>query len=183
MKLEPKLLIKRLIRRKENIFNGQWELQMKTSKLPKTFVLRYGHFWCRPQIHRDINGNTSLKVESPWWLTATFLTILIRLSFMKLEPKLLIKRLIRRKENIFNGQWELQMKTSKLPKTRENAGDQVVIGFSLAFDWLRVARVFWTNHRGKWSKTKFWIPFNWKLLYHTSLNLFTWTVWNEVLFF
>ena len=32
-------------------------------------------------------------------------------------------------------------------KARENAGDQVVIGFSFASDWFsrRVARVFWTN--------------------------------------
>ena len=34
-------------------------------------------------------------------------------------------------------------------KVRENAGDQVVIGFSFASDWFRVARVFWTNHRAK----------------------------------
>ena len=27
-------------------------------------------------------------------------------------------------------QWELKVKTNKLPKARENAGDQVVIGFS-----------------------------------------------------
>ena len=34
-------------------------------------------------------------------------------------------------------------------KVRENAGDQVVIGFSFASDWFRVARVFWTNHSAK----------------------------------
>ena len=28
------------------------------------------------------------------------------------------------------------MKTTKLPKARENAGDQVVIGVSFASDWL-----------------------------------------------
>ena len=32
---------------------------------------------------------------------------------------------------------ELKVKTAKSPKTRENAGDQVVIGFSFASDWLR----------------------------------------------
>ena len=106
-----------------------------------------------------------------------------RLSVMKPKPTLLIKRLIRRKENISNGQWELLMKAYRLPKARENAGDQVVIDFSLAFDWSRVACVFWTNHRAKWSKTNFWIPFDRKFVYHTSLNLFTWTVWNEIHFF
>ena len=31
----------------------------------------------------------------------------------------------------------IQSKTTKLPKVRENAGDQVVIGFSFAADWLK----------------------------------------------
>ena len=30
-----------------------------------------------------------------------------------------------------------KMKTTKLRKARENAGDQVVIGFSFAADWLK----------------------------------------------
>ena len=34
------------------------------------------------------------------------------------------------------------MKTSKLLKARENAGDQVTIVFSFASDWLRVWREF-----------------------------------------
>ena len=32
---------------------------------------------------------------------------------------------------------ELKVKPTKLPKARENAGDQVVIGFSFESDWLR----------------------------------------------
>ena len=32
---------------------------------------------------------------------------------------------------------ELKTETSKLPKARENAGDQVVVGFSFVSDWLR----------------------------------------------
>ena len=32
-----------------------------------------------------------------------------------------------RKENNFKSQWELKVKIAKLPKARENAGDQVVI--------------------------------------------------------
>ena len=42
--------------------------------------------------------------------------------------------------------------TTKLPKARENAGDQVVIGVSLVSDWMGVAPVPWTNHRAKLSK-------------------------------
>ena len=32
---------------------------------------------------------------------------------------------------------ELKTETSKLPKARENVGDQVVVGFSFVSDWLR----------------------------------------------
>ena len=44
-------------------------------------------------------------------------------------------------------QWEFKVKTIKLPKARENAGDQVVIGFS-SWIWLveKVEQFFWTNH-------------------------------------
>lgn len=31
----------------------------------------------------------------------------------------------------------IQSKNIELPKARESVGDQVVIGFSFAFDWLR----------------------------------------------
>ena len=43
------------------------------------------------------------------------------------------------------------MKTTKLPKARENAGDQVVIGVSFASDWLSL--MFLSNHKVKYSKT------------------------------
>ena len=56
-------------------------------------------------------------------------------------------------------QRELKVKPSKLPKAREKAGkggkrrekagDQVVIDVHFESDWLRVVRVFWTNHREK----------------------------------
>lgn len=41
------------------------------------------------------------------------------------------------RENTCQSQGELKVKTSKLPKARENTGDQVVSGFSFAPDWLR----------------------------------------------
>ena len=63
---------------------------------------------------------------------------------------------IRRLENTFKNQRELKVKPRKLPKARENTGDQVVIGFSFVSDWLReyMARVLWTNHRAEWGKSK-----------------------------
>ena len=45
-----------------------------------------------------------------------------------------------------------QVKTSKLPKARENAGDGVVNGFNFGSDWLR--KWLWTNHRAKYAKPK-----------------------------
>ena len=40
------------------------------------------------------------------------------------------------KENTVKNQRKLEVKTTKLLKARENAGDQVLIGFSFASDWL-----------------------------------------------
>ena len=68
-----------------------------------------------------------------------------------------------RKENVTKSQWDLKFKTRKLSKARENASD-VSIGVSFEFDWLKkVARVIWTSHAARKSKTKaipnyFWHP-------------------------
>ena len=40
------------------------------------------------------------------------------------------------RENITRSQSDFGVKTSKLPEARENAGDQVVIGFSFEYDWV-----------------------------------------------
>ena len=59
----------------------------------------------------------------------------------------------RRKESALKSQWELRIKPTKLPKARENAGDQVVIGFNFESDWLREWRelphwrIYPTNER------------------------------------
>ena len=47
-----------------------------------------------------------------------------------------------KEREMLKSQWELKTKTTKLPKARENAGDQVVIGVSFASDWLREWREF-----------------------------------------
>ena len=39
-------------------------------------------------------------------------------------------------------QWELRVETANLLKAREKASDQVVFGFSLTFDWIRLWREF-----------------------------------------
>ena len=60
--------------------------------------------------------------------------------FYKTEKK--SQRAIKRKENTLKSPWELRVKINKPSKARENAGDQVVIGVSFAFDWLREWREF-----------------------------------------
>ena len=40
------------------------------------------------------------------------------------------------KENTVKSQRKLEVNTTKLLKARENAGDQVLIGFSFTSDWL-----------------------------------------------
>ena len=56
--------------------------------------------------------------------------MLERFSIECHEPKLKwSQRPLRRKGYALTCRWELEIKTSKLPKARENAGYQVVIGF------------------------------------------------------
>lgn len=52
----------------------------------------------------------------------------------------LLKQPIRQKGNVKSSQWQLKLKTGKLPKVRENEGDQVTIRFSFEYDWLRKRR-------------------------------------------
>ena len=56
-----------------------------------------------------------------------------RLSVVKTKTKA-ITTTNHNKDNITK---RTQSKTSKLPEARENADDQVMIGFSFASDWLR----------------------------------------------
>ena len=44
--------------------------------------------------------------------------------------------------NILHSRYELHVRISKLLDAQENAGDQIVIGFSFASDWLRKWREF-----------------------------------------
>ena len=57
---------------------------------------------------------------------------------------------IRRKEILLRAN---ESANKKQPKARENAGDQVVIGFSFASDWLRKWREFFRPIAGR-SKAK-----------------------------
>ena len=58
------------------------------------------------------------------------------MSVVKLKPKL-SQRPIKIKGNIPRSQSELKANTSKRREARENASDQVAIGFSFASDWLK----------------------------------------------
>ena len=35
----------------------------------------------------------------------------------------------------------------------DDESDQVAMGFSISFDWLRMTQVSWTSYRGKWSRS------------------------------
>ena len=64
----------------------------------------------------------------------------IRAVFFSYCPKLKTKLTqlpIRTKVNIIINQWELKVKAGNVPEVRENASDQVMIGFSFASDWSR----------------------------------------------
>ena len=52
----------------------------------------------------------------------------------------LLQQPIRRKENTLKSHSNLRVKTSKKPKARENADDQVMIGARFASDWFRAWR-------------------------------------------
>ena len=59
-------------------------------------------------------------------------------------------------------QLELKVKTSKLPEARENVGDQPMVGFSFASDWLRGWRKFSgpITDRSKVQPVQSWITFD-----------------------
>ena len=68
-------------------------------------------------------------------------------------------------EYISRSQWELEVKTSKLPEARENASDQVVIGLSLASDWLRKWRQSHNKVKQRKSNPGLISILNWKCLF------------------
>ena len=75
--------------------------------------------------------------------TATVFLPLERFSIEFSEAKIKeIKKANQNKEKTLKSHRELRVKSTKLPKARENAGDQAAIGLSFAFDWFREWRGF-----------------------------------------
>ena len=75
--------------------------------------------------------------------TATVFLPLERFSIEFSEAKIKeIKKANQNKEKTLKSHRELRVKSTKLPKARENAGDQAAIGLSFAFDWFREWREF-----------------------------------------
>ena len=71
-------------------------------------------------------------IPTSWWLLERF-----SIEWRKTKAKV-ITTANQKKGNITRSQWELRVKTTKLFKARENAGDQVVVlDFCFASDWLR----------------------------------------------
>ena len=71
-----------------------------------------------------------------------------------------------KKEKIFKSQWELKVKTTKLPKVQKMLATNGVIGFSLASDWLRKWWKFCRSILTEGIKAKpkqFWITFDTQL--------------------
>ena len=82
----------------------------------------------------DILMNSDSQEQDPRKIQ----NLLQRFSIEGLKTKTkLSQRPIRWKENNFKSQWELKLDTIKLIKVRENMGDQVVICFTFASDWLK----------------------------------------------
>ena len=75
--------------------------------------------------------------------TATVFLPLERFSIEFSEAKIKeIKKANQNKEKALKSYRELRVKSTKLPKARENAGYQAAIGLSFAFDWFREWREF-----------------------------------------
>ena len=62
-------------------------------------------------------------------------------------------------------QWELIIKPSKLPKARENVGDQVAIGFCFASDCVSFLDQSRSKVKQKQSHHGLLLTLNWKLLW------------------
>ena len=96
-----------------------------------------------------------------------------------------LQRPLRRRKDTFKSQWELKVKQTKLIEVQQNASNQVVLGFSFVFDWLRE----WCTFCGpitEWSKAKIkqsWIIFNTQLKIakvHAVLKAFIFSYWPDI---
>ena len=85
-----------------------------------------------------------------------------------IQQKNLSRYPIRRKKNSINRQLDLEVKTSILPKARENVGDLVVIGFSLHLIGWESDAIFLDQSQNdvkqKESNAELISTLNWKLL-------------------
>ena len=73
-------------------------------------------------------------------------------------------------KNLRSPQWQLILKTTKLARAREDAGDQVAIDFSFASDWLRESGASFLNQsqsevKQKQSNPRLLLTLDRKLLY------------------
>ena len=103
---------------------------------------------CYPQSNYDKRHHSIYfrSVNQPWLPMECIL-----IECCKSKTRVVTIRPIRRRKDTFKSQWELKVKQTKLIEVQQNASNQVVLGFSFVFDWLRE---WWTNHRVKQSKNK-----------------------------
>ena len=76
---------------------------------------------------------------------------------------------------LLKSQWELKVRTTKPPKARESAGDQVVIGFSFASYWLRG----WCNFSGPITKRSKEKPMQSRITFDARLKIALLSEWSK----
>ena len=77
------------------------------------------------------------------------------------------QRPFKEKENVFKSQREFKVKTKKLPKARENAGDQIAIGLSFH---LIGCRREWHDYSGPITERSTAISMKFRITWDTQLN-------------
>ena len=91
---------------------------------------------CRRKLNEKFDKQNDQSRSDSHFLTFIFQSSALWLRVVKAKQKE-SQQSIRRKEKIFTSRCELEVKTTKLSKARENAGGEVMIGVTFASNWLK----------------------------------------------
>ena len=108
------------------------------SVIDKHIMLSKDEKWisCRHKLNEKFNKQNDQSRSDSHFLTFIFQSTAFWLRDVKAKQKE-SQQSIRWKKKIFTSRCELEVKTTKLAKVRENAGDQVMIGVTFTSNWLR----------------------------------------------